>query len=54
MLNTKTIDKVTQIGGLGNENVVEDILDIQEETKYTVETIDELNAAIKEQMQMIL
>ncbi len=54
VLNTKTIDKVTQIGGLGNENVVEDILDIQEETKYTVETIDELNAAIKEQMQMIL
>lgn len=47
VLNTKIIDKVTQIGGLGNENVVEDILDIQEETKYTVETIDELNAAIK-------
>ncbi len=47
VLNTKVIDKVTQIGGLGNENVVEDILDIQEETKYTVETIDELNVAIK-------
>ncbi|MCC0694879.1 cell wall-binding repeat-containing protein [Clostridioides sp. ES-S-0048-02] len=47
ILNTKIIDKVTQIGGLGNENVVEDILDIQEETKYTVETIDELNVAIK-------
>lgn len=47
VLNTKIIDKVTQIGGLGNENVVEDILDIQEETKYTVETIDELNVAIK-------
>ncbi|EQE32905.1 cell wall binding repeat 2 family protein [Clostridioides difficile CD38] len=47
VLNTKIIDKVTQIGGLGNENVVEDILDIQEETKYTVETIDELNVVIK-------
>ncbi|MCC0680526.1 cell wall-binding repeat-containing protein [Clostridioides sp. ES-S-0005-03] len=47
ILNTKIIDKVTQIGGLGNENVVEYILDIQEETKYTVETIDELNVAIK-------
>ncbi|NMS88311.1 cell wall-binding repeat-containing protein [Clostridioides difficile] len=47
ILNTKIIDKVTQIGGLGNENVVEDILDVQEETKYTVETIDELNVAIK-------
>ncbi|MCC0749637.1 cell wall-binding repeat-containing protein [Clostridioides sp. ZZV13-5731] len=47
VLNTKIIDKVTQIGGLGNENTVEDILDIQEETKYTVETIDELNVAIK-------
>ncbi|MCC0646914.1 cell wall-binding repeat-containing protein [Clostridioides sp. ZZV15-6598] len=47
VLNTKIIDKVTQIGGLGNENVVEDILDIQEETKYTVETIDELSVAIK-------
>ncbi|MCC0734304.1 cell wall-binding repeat-containing protein [Clostridioides sp. ZZV14-6009] len=47
VLNTKVIDKVTQIGGLGNENVVEDILYIQEETKYTVETIDELNVAIK-------
>ncbi|HBF8686585.1 TPA: cell wall-binding repeat-containing protein [Clostridioides difficile] len=47
VLNTKIIDKVTQIGGLGNENAVEDILDMQEETKYTVETIDELNVAIK-------
>ncbi|MGO0986122.1 cell wall-binding repeat-containing protein [Clostridioides difficile] len=47
VLNTKIIDKVTQIGGLGNENVVEDILDIQEETKYTVETIDEMNVAIR-------
>lgn len=47
ILNTKIIDKVTQIGGLGNENVVGDILDIQEETKYTVETIDEMNVAIK-------
>ncbi|MCI0946055.1 cell wall-binding repeat-containing protein [Clostridioides difficile] len=47
VLNTKIIDKATQIGGLGNENAVEDILDMQEETKYTVETIDELNVAIK-------
>ncbi|SJT00398.1 cell wall-binding repeat-containing protein [Clostridioides difficile] len=47
VLNTKIINKVTQIGGLGNENAVEDILDMQEETKYTVETIDELNVAIK-------
>ncbi|MBY2475808.1 cell wall-binding repeat-containing protein [Clostridioides difficile] len=47
VLNAKVIDTVTQIGGLGNESVVEDILDIQEETKYTVETIDELNVAIK-------
>ncbi|VHV33512.1 cell surface protein [Clostridioides difficile] len=47
VLNTKIIDKVIQIGGLGNENVVEDVIDMQEETKYTVETIDELNVAIK-------
>ncbi|MBH9787686.1 cell surface protein, partial [Clostridioides difficile] len=47
VLNTKIIDKVIQIGGLGNENVVEDVIDMQEETKYTVETNDKLNVAIK-------
>ncbi|HFL2489563.1 cell wall-binding repeat-containing protein [Clostridioides difficile] len=47
VLNTKIIDKVTQIGGLGNEDAVRSIIDMQEKTKYTVETIEELNVAIK-------
>ncbi|WP_332955445.1 cell wall-binding repeat-containing protein [Clostridioides difficile] len=47
VLNTKIIDKVTQIGGLGNEDAVKSIIDMQEKTKYTVETIEELNVAIK-------
>lgn len=47
ILNTKLIDKVTQIGGLGNENVVDNIIDIQEKTKYTVETIEEFYVAMK-------
>ncbi|CZR98307.1 N-acetylmuramoyl-L-alanine amidase LytC precursor [Clostridioides difficile] len=47
VLNTKIIDKVTQIGGLGNEDAVKSIIDMQEKTKYTVETIAELNVAIK-------
>ncbi|CZR74363.1 TPA: cell wall-binding repeat-containing protein [Clostridioides difficile] len=47
VLNTKIIDKVTQIGGLGNEDVVDNIIDIQEKTKYTVETIEEFYVAMK-------
>ncbi|MCC0631272.1 cell wall-binding repeat-containing protein [Clostridioides sp. ZZV15-6388] len=47
VLNTKIIDKVTQIGGLGNEDVVDNIIDIQEKTKYTVETIEEFDVAMK-------
>ncbi|HFL3558306.1 TPA: cell wall-binding repeat-containing protein [Clostridioides difficile] len=47
VLNTKIIDKVTQIGGLGNEDAVKNIIDMQEKTKYAVETIDELQVAIR-------
>lgn len=47
VLNTKIFSTVTQVGGIGNENVYKDILDMQEETKYTVETIEELDSALK-------
>ncbi|EGT4533342.1 TPA: cell wall-binding repeat-containing protein [Clostridioides difficile] len=47
ILNTKIFDKVIQVGGMGNESVVEDFMDIQEETRYTVETVEELNSALK-------
>ncbi|KPI49307.1 cell surface protein [Clostridioides difficile] len=47
VLNTKTIDRVIQVGGLGNEDSVKTIVDMQEKTKYTVETMDELYVAIK-------
>ncbi|HGS9636053.1 TPA: cell wall-binding repeat-containing protein [Clostridioides difficile] len=47
VVNTKQFDKIIQVGGNGNENVVKDIIDMQEETKYTVETVEELNVAIK-------
>ncbi|EMM8012349.1 cell wall-binding repeat-containing protein [Clostridioides difficile] len=47
ILNTKIFDKVTKVGGLGNEGSVEEILDMQEETTYTVKTVEELNVALK-------
>ncbi|MCA4936864.1 cell surface protein, partial [Clostridioides difficile] len=47
ILDTKIFDKITQVGGNGNEDVFKSIQDIQEETKYTVETISELDTAIK-------
>ncbi|MDO0469776.1 cell wall-binding repeat-containing protein [Clostridioides difficile] len=47
VLNTKIFSTVTQVGGMGNENAYKDILDMQQETKYTVETIEELNSALK-------
>lgn len=47
VLNTKTIDRVIQVGGLGNEDSVKTIVDMQEKTKYTVETMEELYVAIK-------
>lgn len=46
-LNTKNFEKVTQVGGLGNEYSVDEIIDIQEETIYTVKNIDALDVAIK-------
>ncbi|MFL8712003.1 cell wall-binding repeat-containing protein [Clostridioides sp. GD02377] len=46
VLNTKCFDKITQVGGLGNENAFNEIKNIQEETKYTVETIDELKVTL--------
>ncbi|MCC0763400.1 cell wall-binding repeat-containing protein [Clostridioides sp. ES-S-0006-03] len=47
VLNTKIIKNIVQVGGLGNENAVESIIDSQEETTYTVKNTDELNVAIK-------
>lgn len=47
ILDTKIFDKITQVGGNGNEDVFKSMQDIQEETKYTVETISELDTAIK-------
>lgn len=47
VLNTKTFNKITQVGGLGNENAVKDIMDMQEETSYIVKNVDELNVAMK-------
>ncbi|HFL2414251.1 TPA: cell wall-binding repeat-containing protein [Clostridioides difficile] len=46
-LNTKKFEKVTQVGGLGNEHVVDEIVDMQEETIYTAKSIDALDVAIK-------
>ena len=47
VLNTKIIDSVIQVGGLGNEESVKNIVDMQEKTKYIVETVDELYVAVK-------
>lgn len=47
VLNTKIFSTVTQVGGIGNENIYKDIFDMQEKTKYTVETIEELNSVLK-------
>ncbi|MCR1391115.1 cell wall-binding repeat-containing protein [Clostridioides difficile] len=47
VLNTKIVDSVIQVGGLGNEESVKNIVDMQEKTKYIVETVDELYVAVK-------
>ncbi|HFQ7946881.1 cell surface protein [Clostridioides difficile] len=47
IMNTKIFDKITQVGGLGNESATKSIADMQEQTKYTVESIEELNVALK-------
>ncbi|MCC0660872.1 cell wall-binding repeat-containing protein [Clostridioides sp. ZZV14-6154] len=47
IINTKIFDKITQVGGLGNESATKNIADMQEQTRYTVESIEELNVALK-------
>ena len=46
VLNTKSLSKVTQVGGKGNEKVFKELKDMQEVKTYEVTTAEELNNAI--------